>query len=34
MYIPEFWCGVAATVIAEIIAAFVYYFYNKKKGGK
>lgn len=24
MYIPEFWCGVVATIFAEIVACIVY----------
>lgn len=35
MYIPEFWCGVAVTIIAEIVSAIVYAIYvTYKKGGK
>lgn len=25
MYIPEFWCGVGATVGAELVASIIYY---------
>lgn len=28
MYIPEFWCGVCATIIAEIIAIVSYGLYH------
>lgn len=24
MYIPEFWCGVAATILLEVVALFAY----------
>lgn len=35
MYIPEFWCGVAATIITEVIIAIAYSIYaDHKKGGK
>ncbi len=35
MYIPEFWCGVVAAIIAEIIAVIIYAIYvEHKKGGK
>lgn len=37
MYIPEFWCGVGATIIVEIaliIAAYVIDTRRKKKGNK
>ena len=27
MYIPEFWCGVAATIIFEIVAFVVFVIY-------
>lgn len=27
MYIPEFWCGVAATILSEVIALVVYGIY-------
>ena len=34
MYIPEFWCGVGATIITEVIAAIVYVVQTShKKGG-
>lgn len=34
MYIPEFWCGVAATIVTEVIAAIAYAVYSShKKGG-
>ena len=26
IYIPEFWCGVGATFLAEFVAIFVYAF--------
>ena len=29
MYIPEFWCGVAATILCEIIALVVVAIYKK-----
>ena len=28
MYIPEFWCGVLATVVAEILVVFVLILYG------
>lgn len=31
MYIPEFWCGVGATVILEIIFLVIYSIYRGKK---
>ncbi len=31
MYIPEFWCGVGMTIIAEVVAAIVYGFYSNMK---
>ena len=31
MYIPEFWCGVIATILAEIIIAIVYSITADKK---
>lgn len=36
MYIPEFWCGVAATIATEIALVIVYAIYSnfKSKGGK
>lgn len=36
MYIPEFWCGVAVTIIAEIVSAIVYVIHitYKNNGGK
>lgn len=34
MYIPEFWCGVAATIITEIIAIAYSIYADHKKGGK
>lgn len=35
MYIPEFWCGVIATVVFEVAALIGYgiYLNCKKKGG-
>ena len=33
MYIPEFWCGVGATVITIVIAIFAYAFYLNKTEG-
>ncbi|MBQ0111687.1 MAG: hypothetical protein KBT03_01010 [Bacteroidales bacterium] len=34
MYIPEFWCGVVATIVLEIVAAIAgtIYVNHKKKG--
>lgn len=34
MYIPEFWCGVAATIITEVIIAIAYSIYadHNRKG--
>ncbi len=35
MYIPEFWCGVVATIITEVIIAIAYSIYaDHKKGDK
>ena len=35
MYIPEFWCGVAAAIITEVIIVIAYSIYaDHKKGGK
>lgn len=31
MYIPEFWCGVAALFIFEIVAAILYGIYSRDK---
>lgn len=31
MYIPEFVCGIVATLIVEIIAAIIYAIHNNKK---
>lgn len=33
MYIPEFWCGVVATILFEIIAVIIFGIYaaNNKK---
>ena len=28
MYIPEFWCGVIATVVSEIVVVFVLSLYG------
>lgn len=28
MYIPEFWCGVLLTVVAEIVVVFVLILYG------
>lgn len=33
MYIPEFWCGVIATILSELIATIVSSIYLSKKGG-
>lgn len=34
MYIPEFWCGVAVTLVVEVIAVIAYAVYSDhKKGG-
>ena len=27
MYIPEFWCGVAVTLVVEVVAAIAYAVY-------
>lgn len=32
MYIPEFWCGVAVAIIAEIVSAIIYAIYITCKG--
>lgn len=35
MYIPEFWCGVIATVAVEFCSVIIYSIYlNIKKGKK
>lgn len=34
MYIPEFVCGVAATLIVEVIASVIWVIRNDKKGKK
>jgi hypothetical protein len=36
MYIPEFWCGVGAALLTEIVGIVIYAIYDthKKKGGK
>lgn len=34
MYIDPFWCGVAATVLAELAAVIVYGIYTSWKGKK
>lgn len=34
MYIPEFWCGVAAAFIFELVAAIVYGIYSDWKNKK
>lgn len=36
MYISEFWCGVGATLIAEVVLIIFYAIYDnhKKKGDK
>ena len=36
MIIPEFWCGVCATILLELITIFTYalFKYFKNKGGK
>lgn len=36
IYIPEFWCGVGATIVAEILAIVVgaIYYNMKARGGK
>lgn len=31
MYIPEFWCGVGATIILEIIFLIIYSLFKKGK---
>lgn len=31
MYISEFVCGVAATLIAEFVLLFIYAFYDRSK---
>lgn len=30
MYIPEFWCGVVATLLIEIVVSVVYATFRKK----
>ena len=34
MYIPEFWCGVAATIIVEIAAIIIWYLVDTRKKKK
>lgn len=34
MYVPEFWVGVGATVIAEIVALFIWAFILSLKNGR
>lgn len=34
MYIPEFWCGVFATIVIEIIASAAYSQFQNKRRGK
>lgn len=34
MYIPEFWCGVAATIVAEFAAFVVAYMVSERKKKK
>lgn len=34
MYISPFWCGVAATILAEVVAVIVLVIVNAQKGGK
>lgn len=34
MYIPEFWCGVIATVLAETIALVVAFLISTWRNGK
>lgn len=34
MYIPEFWCGVFATIVVEIIASVAYSQYQNKRRRK
>lgn len=34
MYIPEFACGVGATILAEIVLLIVYAIYDSKKKKK
>lgn len=34
MYIPEFACGVAATIIVEVIASVIWAIHNDKKEKK
>lgn len=33
MYIPQFWCGVAITIIIEIVILIIYAIYINKRGG-
>lgn len=32
MYIPQFWCGVLATIMIEMVALIIYSIYLSKKG--
>lgn len=34
MYISEFWCGVIATILSELVATIATCIYVSKKGGK
>lgn len=34
MYIPEFWCGVAATIVVEFAALIVAYVVSERKKKK
>lgn len=34
MYIPEFWCGVAATILVEIVLVIVAAIWQSGRGGK
>lgn len=34
MYIPEFVCGIAATLIAEVAAAVIWGIHNNRKKNK
>lgn len=34
MYIPEFWCGVAVTIAAEIVGLIIAGFWSSANGKK
>lgn len=34
MYIPDFWCGVAATILIEVLAGILFIFFMVAGGEK